>query len=335
MQHVLGLEREVDLAVDRDVQLARGDLLAVAARRRRSRRTARRRRAPPSAGLSAASTSSRTTKAYVHRPTRRSRGSRSRSPRGACCRGSAARRGPPRPGASGTSDREQHDHRDPDEHRDREDDQDVPQRVDRLRLFGGGEREPVDQRPAAMPRIDATTPMPSICSSRRERAGARAPGVLSLSSRPMGRHPMSARTNASPAVAWRQTSGGAVRRTGAERPRAVERAVGARPLRGNRTVRRPGSAGTPWRTGPAGGSRRGARPRARSARAWSISAAFCMRTRVRWSGTSSRRSRRTHAGVATRGRDTARDVVEREIGGVLPIDDLGGLLKQRGAQANG
>ena len=35
------------------------------------------------------------------------------------------------------------------------------------------------------------------------------------------------------------------------------------------------------------------------------------------------------------GRDAAGDVVEREIGRVLAIDDLSGLLEQRGAQADG
>ena len=39
--------------------------------------------------------------------------------------------------------------------------------------------------------------------------------------------------------------------------------------------------------------------------------------------------------LAPRRRDAAGDVVEREIGGVLTIDDLSGLLEQRGAQANG
>ena len=71
------------------------------------------------------------------------------------------------------------------------------------------------------------------------------------------------------------------RRTGvARRAHAPQRGR----WRGSPTARRPDSAGTPSRTGRVGGSRRGARPRARSARAWtSISAAFCMRTRVRWS----------------------------------------------------
>ena len=77
---------------------------------------------------------------------------------------------------------------------------------------------------------------------------------------------------------------------GSARPRGTPGAPGTAPggrdgrRRGNQTARRPGSAGTPSRTAPAAGTRPGARPRARSANgSGSISAAFCIRTRVRWS----------------------------------------------------
>ena len=68
-------------------------------------------------------------------------------------------------------DREQDDHRDPDEDGDGKDDQDVPERVDLLRLCGGGDGNQSISRPAAMPSADAMTPTPTICRQSARACG--------------------------------------------------------------------------------------------------------------------------------------------------------------------
>ncbi len=102
--------------------------------------------------------------------------------------------------------------------------------------------------------------------------------------------------------------------------RRVARGSGA--CRGTPTARGRGGGGTPWRTGRAGGSRRGGRPRGRSAAAASSSAARSIRTRREVLA----EGRVADLGVgalqlASRGRDAARDVVERQVGAVLGLDD--------------
>ena len=102
---------------------------------------------------------------------------------------------------------------------------------------------------------------------------------------------------------------------------------------GSPTARRRDSAGTPSRTGRAGGSRRDAPPRAPSAsRAASISAARSIRTR----GEVVAERRAPDLGVGalelpSRGRHATGDVVERELGGVLALDDRVRLLEEAGA----
>ena len=103
------------------------------------------------------------------------------------------------------------------------------------------------------------------------------------------------------------------------------------------TARRPDGAGTPWRTGPAGGSRRGARPRARSAprRGQQLGGLLHAHARqvVAERGVADLGVRALE--LAARGRDAARDVVEREVAGVLLLDDRDGVLEQAGAVADG
>ena len=68
----------------------------------------------------------------------------------------------------------------------------------------------------------------------------------------------------------------------------------------------------------------------------SISAARSMRTRVRWSRNVVLADLGVGALQLAPGRgDATGDVIEREVGGVLALDDRGGLLEERGAQANG
>ena len=93
--------------------------------------------------------------------------------------------------------------------------------------------------------------------------------------------------------------------------------------RGTPTARGRGGAGTPSRTGRAGGSRRGGRPRGRSGRGGAGAApARSIRTAVRCS----RNVVLPDLGVralklTSRGRDATSDVVERQVGAVLGLDD--------------
>ena len=130
------------------------------------------------------------------------------------------------------------------------------------------------------------------------------------------------------AVAPRTRSGGAVRRAQPVGPRCVP--LGRVRWRGSPTARRPGSGGTPWRTGRAGGSRRGARPRARSAPRRGQHLGGLLHAHA---GQVVAERGLADLGVgalelAARRGDAAGDVVEREVGGVLAIDDLRGLVEQ-------
>ena len=297
---VLGLDGELDLLALGQVELLGGDLLArppPARGRSRSRRTARRRRGPASrrpwpprcrsgrcrrrrtsetsriAGIAVQMISSRVLP-WIGGP------SSSSSP------------GPHAPLVDGV----EHDRLDEHEDRDGRDDQDVPEGVDRPRLRRG--RRSGTSRsasPSAMPIADATS---RDGEQRDDVHTAAADGrIAALGRRSWLLHSHGARSicdvpderNREPIGTRRAARGGrrkALGRDGMAEPAEVRGAAqrDGPARRGRPTARRPGSGGTPWRTGPAGGSRRGGRPRGRSARGRrACSAARCMRTRVRWS----------------------------------------------------
>ena len=163
-----------------------------------------------------------------------------------------------------------------DEHedRDREDEQDVPERVDGVGLRRRRRREPVDGRPSTTPIAEAITPMTtSWTTDARSRWRSRSPapvlprahGPRSYAYGPTGCNPIPAsrprkrgRAGSEACARRRRRCCGVARAIAGVRARPSGSAGGA--ARKSDGARR-GGGGTPWRTGPAGGSRRGRRPR--------------------------------------------------------------------------
>ena len=210
------------------------------------------------------------------------------------------------PGRIRNSMTEKHDdHRDEHEDRHRGDDRGRPRGCRSCRPASSRQRgNQWMLRPMAMPIAEAMTPTMTICWTVRLRSRR---GVLS-SGMPGGILWV-VRDRAQRGTVTRRRDGaigGGLRRAGRAMRAAVAEALEAAGASGRPTARRRGGGGTPWRTAPAGGSRRAGRPRARSGRGVREHArrrAPCApRSGAR--GTSCRRSRRTRAaaGGATRRR---------------------------------
>ena len=172
---------------------------------------------------------------------------------------------------------------------------------------GGLRREPVDQQPearcrAATRRRRSRIELADVAACSR-RGSCTAPRLGHQRSRPMDaasyRSAGTEGTDAAPIGARGEPALGG-------RGAARRRPGGAgRRWPGSPTARRRDGGGTPWRTGPAGGSRRGARPRGRSrcgARAARRRAPCARASGARGTSCSRSRRRRAAAGGARRRR---------------------------------
>ena len=250
------------------------------------------------------------------------------------------------------------------EDRHRDDDQDVVERVDRLGLRRGdssgtsGSTSPTRDADRGCDQRRWTTICSDRCASSRRMLLLMRLGILcgarderqSGASRPARRRSVGAEVRNGCRSQAATTAEAAPRAPGRIRPspaaargpecrasrRRGARRRGSGACRGTPTERGRDGAGTPSRTGRAGGSRRGGRPRGRSARgSASSSAARSMRTR----GEVLAERGVPDLGVgalqlAARGRDATRDVVERQVGAVLGFDDGSGVLEEARAVAD-